>query len=357
MVKFFDIQKFYAAISIVAMFLTLNVSAKNHVGVAEFELVVEPVDASILKFDGTNPIVVDPAWFGLHEDEEFRVKVLDESDNILYMQCGVGAWEMYWEPLFAGKYRLTLQKKINGEWVATEYTRTVVVNGLRKVTAEDIELDFSSIKTTNIAETVCSLDICSGTRMAKHSELIMYDESWFSSTGAGCVCIMENGSRIAQENGKGEYVWTPKEKGLYTLQHRTYVDGYLQDEVYSATFIVEEIEMVPPVLSGVSVAQRYPWNGLVDVKCVLEGGANQNYNVAFVVNDEAGGTNIPAQTFWQIGGNTTNNVLTVRPGKLHFVWDANADIAEDGEFPAVSITVKAEPAVDVTEVKVLNNAN
>ena len=110
-------------------------------------------------------------------------------------------------------------------------------------------------------------------------------------------------------------------------------------------------------VSVLSAKQRYPWNGLVDVKCVLDGGANQNYNVAFVVNDEVGGTNIPARTFWQIGGNTTNNVLTVKPGNLHFVWDANADIAEDGEFPAVSITVNVEPAVDVMEVKVLNNAN
>ena len=32
----------------------------------------------------------------------------------------------------------------------------------------------------------------------------------------------------------------------------------------------------------------------------------------------------------------------MRPGNLHFVWDANADIAEDGEFPAVSVTLKAE---------------
>lgn len=101
----------------------------------------------------------------------------------------------------------------------------------------------------------------------------------------------------------------------------------------------------------VKARQRYPWNGLVDVKYVLDGGVNQNYNVVFEVNDEAGGTNIPARTFWLVGGNTTNNVLTVKPGNLHFVWDANADIAEDGEFPAVSITVKVEPVLEEEEEK------
>ena len=85
---------------------------------------------------------------------------------------------------------------------------------------------------------VFSLDICSGTRVANPPEKITYDENWFSTAGAGYVRIMENGTRVAQENGRGEYAWTPAGTGLYTLLHRTYIDGYLQSDVYSATFFV-----------------------------------------------------------------------------------------------------------------------
>ena len=102
-------------------------------------------------------------------------------------------------------------------------------------------------------------------------------------------------------------------------------------------------------VSVLSAKQRYPWNGLIDVKCILGGEAGQECNVSLLVKDEIGGTNIPARTFWLVGGNTTNNVLTVKPGNLHFVWDANADIAEDGEFPAVSITVNAAVASEAEE--------
>jgi hypothetical protein len=185
----------------------------------------------------------------------------------------------------------------------------------------------------------CTLDICSGIRKANFPEKITYDENWFSSTGAGYIRIMENGTRVAQENGAGEYSWTATEGGLYTLTHSTYIDGYLQnDKIYTATFIVEDI----PVLKNVVASQRYPWNGLVDVKCVLEGDGARDYKVTLAVKDETGGTNLPARTFWQNGGTVTNSVQIVRPGNLHFVWDANADIAEDGEFPALSVTLKAE---------------
>ena len=190
------------------------------------------------------------------------------------------------------------------------------------------------------------------TRKLKGVAGITFSSAWNGDIGAEATSVVfVDGMKWIEKTGEGVEMWRPDAKGTYVLDHNVQNNGASIGPVLRAKFIVEEIEMVPPVLSGVSVAQRYPWNGLVDVKCVLEGGANQNYNVAFVVNDEAGGTNIPARTFWQIGGNTTNNVLTVRPGNLHFVWDANADIAEDGEFPAVSITVKAEPASELVENK------
>ena len=100
----------------------------------------------------------------------------------------------------------------------------------------------------------CTLDICSGIRKANCPEKITYDENWFSSTGAEYIRIMENGTRITQENGAGEYSWTATEGGLYTLTHRTYIDGYLQnDKIYTATFIIEYVSQLLTI-SNVSIS-------------------------------------------------------------------------------------------------------
>ena len=260
---------------------------------------------------------------------------------------------------------------------------------------------------------VCSLDICSGTRVARLPETITYDENWFSSTGAGYVRIMENGRKAAQENGRGEYSWAPNGNGLYTLLHRTYIDGYLQSDVYSATFFVgggslqqdgitvainpdtflydgnpktpsvsvtydgfalkegqdysvsyrdnvevgigyavvtgmgryeEVVEkpfsiVEPDGIYRVSARQRYPWNGKVDIRFDSVG---KQYTVSLVAKDIVGGTNIAIRTVYSENGTAINaNGATVQPGSHHWVWDADADIQTDGEFPRVAVSVSA----------------
>ena len=260
---------------------------------------------------------------------------------------------------------------------------------------------------------ICTLDICAGTRIAHLPEKITYDENWFSSTGAGYVRIMENGRKAAQENGRGEYSWTPNGNGLYTLLHRTYIDGYLQSDVYSATFFVgggslqqdgitvainpdtflydgnsktpsvsvtydgfalkegqdysvsyrdnvevgigyavvtgmgryeEVVEkpfsiVEPDGIYRVSARQRYPWNGKVDIRFDSVG---KQYTVSLVAKDIVGGTNIAIRTVYSENGTAINaNVATVQPGSHHWVWDADADIQTDGEFPRVAVSVSA----------------
>ena len=260
---------------------------------------------------------------------------------------------------------------------------------------------------------VCSLDICSGTRVAHLPEKITYDENWFSSTGAGYVRIMENGRKASQENGRGEYSWAPNGNGLYTLLHRTYIDGYLQSDVYSATFFVgggslqqdgitvainpdtfqydgnpktpsvsvtydgfalkegqdysvsyrdnvevgigyavvtgmgryeEVVEkpfsiVEPDGIYRVSARQRYPWNGKVDIRFDSVG---KQYTVSLVAKDIVGGTNIAIRTVYSENGTAINaNGATVQPGSHHWVWDADADIKADGDFPRVVVSVTA----------------
>jgi hypothetical protein len=95
-------------------------------------------------------------------------------------------------------------------------------------------------------------------------------------------------------------------------------------------------------VTDVKARQRYPWNGLLDVKCVLEGDGARDYKVTLAVKDEIGGTNLPARTFWQYGGTVTNSAQIVRPGNLHFLWDANADLPNGFECDRVSVKVQVE---------------
>ena len=135
---------------------------------------------------------------------------------------------------------------------------------------------------------ICSLDICSGTRIADFPEKLTYDENWFSSTGAGYVRIMENGVKVAQENGRGEYEWSSGERGVHTFLHRTYIDGYLQDQVYTAKFLVGGGALSQ---SGIEVtlsptAFKYDGTPKVPTVTVSFDGENLRQNIDYTVSCE-----------------------------------------------------------------------
>ena len=344
---------------------------------AEFEVVGRDlVDAAISFPDG------DPLYDGTQRTP--RVKVVYQG-----------------ETLVEGRdYTVSYDENISG-------VGKVIVTGMGRF-HDEVERTFK-IRPAG----VCSLDICSGTRVAHLPEKITYDENWFSSTGAGYVRIMENGTKAAQENGRGEYSWAPNGNGLYTLLHRTYIDGYLQSDVYSATFFVgggslqqdgitvainpdtfqydgnpktpsvsvtydgfalkegqdysvsyrdnvevgigyavvtgmgryeEVVEkpfsiVEPDGIYRVSARQRYPWNGKVDIRFDSVG---KQYTVSLVAKDIVGGTNIAIRTVYSENGTAINaNGATVQPGSHHWVWDADADIKADGDFPRVVVSVTA----------------
>ena len=184
------------------------------------------------------------------------------------------------------------------------------------------------------------------TRKVTGKEQIVYSSKWNGDGDDDTTSVISVDGTVWKENiGEGVAEWTPDSLGAHILKHTIRGDNGVMGESLRAKFIVNELpEIVEdvPVLKNVVASQRYPWNGLVDVKCVLEGDGARDFKVTLVVKDETGGTNLPARTFWQNGGTVTNSAHIVRPGNLHFIWDANADIAEDGEFPAVSVTLKAE---------------
>ena len=107
-------------------------------------------------------------------------------------------------------------------------------------------------------------------------------------------------------------------------------------EVFSRTFALHDALSV-----SASARQRYPWNGKVDVDCELAGEPGVPYAVSLAARDLAGGTNLPLRTAWAAGGAATNATLLLAPGVHRLVWDADADLAGDGDYAGVAVAVSA----------------
>lgn len=95
---------------------------------------------------------------------------------------------------------------------------------------------------------------------------------------------------------------------------------------------------VDPAIS-VSIRQRYPWNGLVDLHFTITGEEGSQYATSFTAKDMVGNTNITMATVRKADGmaaNVANEQLL--PGTYKWVWDAAADLPEDWKCDNVTVT-------------------
>ena len=79
----------------------------------------------------------------------------------------------------------------------------------------------------------------------------------------------------------------------------------------------------------VEARQRYPWNGLVDLKFTITGESGTKYDTSFVAKDMVGGTNIAMKTIRKSDGTSAVAVEQLLPGSYNWVWDAPADLQVD----------------------------
>ena len=79
----------------------------------------------------------------------------------------------------------------------------------------------------------------------------------------------------------------------------------------------------------VEARQRYPWNGLVDLKFMITGESGTKYDTSFTANDMVGGTNIAMKTIRKSNGTPAAAVEQLLPGSYNWVWDAPADLQVD----------------------------
>jgi uncharacterized repeat protein (TIGR02543 family) len=82
----------------------------------------------------------------------------------------------------------------------------------------------------------------------------------------------------------------------------------------------------------VEARQRYPWNGLVDLKFTITGESGTKYDTSFTAKDMVGGTNIAMKTIRKSDGTSAAAVEQLLPGSYNWVWDAPADLQVDTVF-------------------------
>ena len=83
-----------------------------------------------------------------------------------------------------------------------------------------------------------------------------------------------------------------------------------------------------PTVTDVTAKQRFPWNGLVDIKCKV-GGIEDTGLYKFCVDavmPDSGTTNRLSQFGVVQNGASQNNFKVTANGDYHLIWDAKAEL-------------------------------
>ena len=109
-------------------------------------------------------------------------------------------------------------------------------------------------------------------------------------------------------------------------------------------------------VTDVKARQRYPWNGLVDVRFTITGESGVKYDTSFTARDLVGGTNLTLKTLNKSNGSAANPAKeSLLPGNYSWVWDAQADLGADTVLERVTVT--AETVASTFTYSVKFNAN
>ena len=106
-----------------------------------------------------------------------------------------------------------------------------------------------------------------------------------------------------------------------------------------------------PAVSDISARQRYPWNGLVDLKFTVTGTSGTKYDASFTAKDMVGNTNVVMKTIRKSDGTTAAAKESLLPGTYSWIWDAAADLPDGFKCGQMSIMV------DISEFSYTVNFN
>lgn len=118
------------------------------------------------------------------------------------------------------------------------------------------------------------------------------------------------------------------------------IHGTLVSLVLLFGVVVSAVAAEPGIT--VEARQRYPWNGLVDLKFTITGESGTKYDTSFVAKDMVGGTNIAMKTIRKSNGVVAEEKEKLLPGTYNWVWDAAADLPKDFKCERMTVTGNAE---------------
>ena len=108
-----------------------------------------------------------------------------------------------------------------------------------------------------------------------------------------------------------------------------------------AVFCAMGVAVAEEPTISVETRQRYPWNGLVDIKFTVTGKSGGRYDTSFVAKDMVGGTNITMKTIRKSDGSVAAEKERLLPGSYNWVWEAAADLPKDFECDRMVVNGKA----------------
>lgn len=97
--------------------------------------------------------------------------------------------------------------------------------------------------------------------------------------------------------------------------------------VFMAT-VSADILAASPTITINKVAQRYPWNGLVDFEFTVGGDAGAKYSVDFCAMDNEAGTNLVMNSIRDADGKDIDLGDKYEPGTYTWSWDASKDVGD-----------------------------
>jgi hypothetical protein len=106
-------------------------------------------------------------------------------------------------------------------------------------------------------------------------------------------------------------------------------------------------------IRDVTAKQRYPWNGLVDIRCTVDGtvGKTDGLEFALAAVEPDSGTLCGLSHFWVVrdGTNSTDRAVDAN-GEYELLWDARADLGEVVcSNMVVQVSFVAHPMVQLWE--------
>ena len=100
--------------------------------------------------------------------------------------------------------------------------------------------------------------------------------------------------------------------------------------VAAAALGVATVAFADPEVTDVTAAQRYPWNGLVDIRCKVAG-IESGYGSSFIVSAVMPGSGEVRElsSVWVVrDGERSSDLSVTADGKYQLLWDARADLGQ-----------------------------